>query len=81
MPTPKQVREHYKKIRYHFYRLSTALHKAHAADVIVYPNNRYEEEGPCRSLEECRIRVEKTTEKARAEALRIEVMRELKGFY
>ncbi len=76
--TPKQVRNHYKKIRYHMYRLQTALHNAHNADVIKYGDSV---DSPCSALYKCRELVDKTTKDARAEALKDECMNELKGIW
>lgn len=79
MPSPKQVRKSYKSIRYHIYRLQNALSAAHALDCLVYTN--YPLESPCSSLDELRKRVELTTEKPRAQALKDECMNELKGIW
>lgn len=81
MPTPKQVKEHYKKIRYHLYRLQVALNNAHEAEVIVYDDGRFVDEGPCYSLDQCKKRIELTTMVARAMAFRTECLRELKGIW
>lgn len=78
MPTPKQVRDHYKKIRYHLYRLRCALNNAHNVEVIQY--GQYAD-GPCAAMDELVQRIETTTEKTRAQAFKQECMNELKGVW
>lgn len=75
MPTPKQVRFHYKRIRRRLYMLQNALNAAHNADVIVYDGYS---NGPCCALDMVRVRIEETTKDTRATAFREECMDELK---
>lgn len=79
MPTPKQVRECYKRLHYHSWQLQKALDHAHNLEVIQYDSSKYTEEAPCRAMFELRERIDATTAKARAKALKDEVMRELKN--
>ncbi len=78
MPTPKQVRSHYKSVRYFSYHLRRALSSAHEARVIVYDDYN---KGPIAALMEVMNRIETTTKDARAQAMKDEVMKELKGMY
>jgi len=78
MPTPKQVKEHYKRIKFHLYHLEQALNNAHDKEVVQYPPDKYSEESPCRMLAEVRNRIELTTQKARAAAFKTECMNEMK---
>lgn len=81
MPNPKKVREHYKKIRYHMWRLQNALNNAHEAEVINYDPGKFNEEAPCYTMAQLRDRVEKTTAITRAQAFKDEVMSELKDVW
>lgn len=81
MPTPKQVREHYKRLRYHMWQLQKALNDAHNADVIVYDATKFAAEAPCACMHELRLRIEKTTEATRAKAMKDEIMSEMKAVY
>lgn len=73
MPTPKQVRYHYGKLNKLMDKLQEALVAAHTAEVIVYSQEFYKEQGPCFSFWEMNSRVDKTTEKQLAEAMRKEI--------
>jgi hypothetical protein len=73
MPTPKQVREAYKRVDFYIWRLQAALTHAHNIDVIQYDQLKYNELAPCRSLAELRDRVRASTEKALAQAMREEI--------
>ncbi len=79
MPTPKQVRRCYKRVRYHIYQLQTALNEAHNLNVIKYDD--YATQAPCRALGDVRDRFDASTEKQRAQAIKDELMKELKGVY
>lgn len=79
MPTPKQVRQSYKRIRYHLYQLQKALNHAHEIGVLRYQD--YTDQSPCWSLSNCKDRVWDTTKDALAEAARTECMNELKGVW
>lgn len=81
LPTPKQVRFHYKRMRRRWYLLQEALNDAHNANVIAYPEEKYHELGPCASNWQTRERIEFTTKEARAKAIHDEVLNELKGVY
>lgn len=78
MPTLKQCRYHFKKIARARYALANALNDAHNANVIEYKD---QVDSPCDSLWECWERVGRTTEKAMANALKGDVIKELKGRY
>jgi hypothetical protein len=78
MPTPKQTRAFYRRIRFHLYHLQRALNDAHSAEAIAY--DKYED-GPCYALYEVKDRIHATMKDALAAATRDEVMRELKGIY
>lgn len=73
MPTPKQVRFHFKRVENAWYRLLDAMTDAHNADVIVYDSTKYVEEGPCKAHRETKERFLKTTEKVLAQAMREEI--------
>jgi hypothetical protein len=86
MPTPKQVRHHYKKCRRYLWLLQRALNDAHNADVIDYRPRSINSNDPallsvCSSIGEAKIRFEKATEQARADAFKSECMSELKDVY
>jgi len=81
MPSPKKVREHYKKIRFHLYRLQVALNNAHNADVIIYDRDKFSAEAPCHTTAELRKRIDITTKEAMARAFREECMGQLKGVW
>ena len=78
MPTPKSVRFHYKRLKRRLWLLEKALAEAHEADVIEYPDGNFAENAPCASASELRRRIEKTTEKSRANAFREECMADLR---
>jgi hypothetical protein len=80
-PTPKQVRFHYKRLRYRWWLLQKALNDAHNANVIEYEDGKFNEQAPCRTSSELRDRINLTTEKARARAFRDECMDELKDVW
>lgn len=71
MPTPRQVRFHYGKITKLVRKLSWALTDAHNHDVIKY--EKFAEESPCKCLWDMEQRIEATTEKALASAMREEI--------
>jgi hypothetical protein len=73
MPTSKQVRFHMSRIYKLIDRLDDALTEAHNADVIEYDSKNYAEEGPCFAFSEVKSRVNKTTEKQLARAMRDEI--------
>ena len=75
IPTPKQVRYHYKKCRTLFEKLERALRDAHEAGVIQYDQTNYVLESPCPLVFDADRRLDKTTEKALANAMRWEIMR------
>lgn len=81
MPTPKQTRALYKRVRFHWWQLHKALNDAHNAEVIKYDSSKYGELAPCFSMGELKERIENTTLKARAEALKQEVMDEMKDVW
>lgn len=72
MPTPKQVRYHYAKIRRLRWLLIHALNDAHTKGVIDYTDNNL---SPCASHTETWRRVQMTTEKQLAQAMREEIER------
>lgn len=72
-PTPKQVRYHYGKIMSLHRKLAHALNRAHAAKVLVYTS--YQEESPCSTHYQTDDRIDKTCEKALANAMRQEIRR------
>jgi hypothetical protein len=76
-PTPKKVRKHMQTIMRRWYALQKALDAAHNDEVIVYPSDKYTEQGPCWASFELKDRIYKTTEKQRAEAF----MQEIKDDY
>lgn len=81
MATPKQVREIMRKIYYHQEKLQDALTEAHNKGIIKYEDkeeNSYFKYAPCSPAWECRERVNKTTEKALAQAMKTEIMRTIK---
>jgi hypothetical protein len=71
MPTPKQVRYHYKRIYNLRYRLSVALNDAHHADVIQYTD--YQTQSPCKSLSEMWERFKDSTKNTLWQAMREEI--------
>lgn len=79
MATLKQTKKVYKQIRYHLYHLQCALNRAHDLRVIRYED--YSEESPCKTLMQTKNRIKLTTEKALAEAMSEEIMKELKGVW
>jgi hypothetical protein len=72
--TVKQTRDMYKKISRALDRLGDDLNKAHRMGIIVYPADKYQEEGPCDSLWELVRRFDRTTQAALADAFRRETM-------
>lgn len=74
MPTPKQVKYHYKRLLSLRSKLSETITDAKTANVIVYANW---EESPYQALEKVREALLKTTEKARAQAIHDECLEEL----
>ena len=78
MPTPKQVRHHYRELMKYRSRLQLALNRAHDAGVIVYTD--YATESPCSTLYETEKRIKATTEAARAKAIHDEVMRDISDY-
>lgn len=88
MPTPKQVRHHYKKCRRYFYLLQRALNDAHSCNVINYKEkknaNGYFEptlESVCGAVSDAKERFDISTKDQLANAMKEELMRELKGVY
>lgn len=77
MPTPKQVRKHYGAVRYHWWKLQQALNRAHEAKLIDYED--YVTEAPCAAMDTVRLRIDATTEKARAKAMKEEILNDVKG--
>jgi len=71
--TPKQVREIMRKIYFHQDRLQRALNEAHEKEIISYPQDAYEEKAPCWATWEARRRIDATTEKAMALAMKNEI--------
>lgn len=47
MPTPKQVRYHYKKCSVLFDKLADALNEAHNKKVLEYEQEKYDTNSPC----------------------------------
>lgn len=81
MATPKQVRAIMKRIYYHQAKLQDALDEAHHKNIIAYNKDEegsYHKYAPCSPTYESRQRVEKTTEKALAQAMRTEIIRGIK---
>ena len=74
MPTPKQTRYHYKRIRKAHNALTVALNEAHDARVLVYDSQEYKDESPCATNWQTEERIKATTEKALAQAMREEIM-------
>lgn len=72
MPTPKQVRYHYRRVQRAYEKLANALNDAHNCDVLVYEN--YPDESPCSTNYQTKQRMDKTMEKALAQAMRDEIM-------
>jgi hypothetical protein len=79
MPTPKQVRYHYKRMMYRWRQLQNALNDAHNASVIKYPDGAYRDEAPCASHWVTRDKIDATTEKNLANAMRSEIKKEMKN--
>lgn len=73
MPTPKQVRQHYKAIHYFAAKLRRALYKARDAKVVEFTD--WKTESPMTPLCDLEDRVEKTTEKSRAQAFKEECLK------
>lgn len=88
MPTPKQVRHHYKQCRKAFYKLQTVLNEAHRLGVINYKPVKNEKgyfndtlESVCDSVYTAKERFEIATKDQLADAIRKEMMDELKDIY
>jgi hypothetical protein len=63
MATAKQTRQAIKRIRFCIHRLQRALdHAHHDLEIINYEN--YQEQAPCKALQELRERVRETTKDA-----------------
>lgn len=89
MPTPKQVRHHYKRCRQRSYMLLTALREAHDAGVIDY-EAKYNIEtkqlkdtlpSVCDAVYVAKENFEAATKKQLANAMRTEILDELKGVW
>lgn len=78
MPTPKQVRYHYKRVMSAWYRLYAALRDAHNADVIIYEG--YEGVAPCETNNQTRERFRTSTKEQLATAMHEELMKEVRGW-
>lgn len=82
MPTPKQVRYHYKKIAKLRWRLSSALHEAYKADVLKYKNKEEDQEYQghyvCNALEDMWQKFKRATDAQLVEAMRTEIMENIK---
>lgn len=77
MTTPKQVRKVMKKIYYHQDKLQDALTEAHNLGVIAYAEkeeNSYFNYAPCSTAYELRKRINITTQKTMADALKSEIL-------
>jgi hypothetical protein len=77
-PTPKQVRYHYKKLQSLYNKLQNEIFAAQRAGVIDYDTTEYLKLSPNIALSECHTRINSTTEKQLAAAMRIEIMKEVK---
>lgn len=78
IPTPKQVRYHYKKIHRLHNQLGEALNQAHNAGVIVYEQAKYTDEGPCYTHYKTWQRFRDTTKDQLANAMATEIVRDKK---
>lgn len=78
MATVKQTKEIYRRIRYHEWNLQKALNEAHDRKIINY--DVFDAEAPCWAMALLRERIEKSTMKARAQAFKDEIMKDLKGW-
>lgn len=74
-PTPKQVRFHYKNLQKLHARLQLALTAAHHAGVIVYDDAKFADESPCATHWKTDQRIDLTTQKVLARAMREEIMK------
>jgi hypothetical protein len=88
VPTPKQVRHHYKRCRRYFYLLQCALNDAHLRGVINYKEKKQDNgyyaptlESVCDAVSTARDRFEISTKEQLATALKTELMNEMKGIY
>lgn len=79
MPTPKQVRHHYARLKKAHHYLEKVLYEAHSIGVINYPQEEYHSIGPCASHYETWKRIEKTTERQLANAMKEEISRSSHG--
>lgn len=75
MPTPKEVRFHFGRLKRRFRLLSEALDAAHRAEVLMYDS--YPEQSPCKTNFETWERIKATTEKQLAAAMRGEIYKEM----
>jgi len=81
MATPTETRRIMKKVYYYQIKLQEALTEAHTAKIIVYDHDEegsYHKHAPCSPAYESRQRVDKTTQKQLAEAMKKEIMRGIK---
>lgn len=74
MPTPKQTRYHYKKVKNLFTRLEDALYKAHKAKVLNYVEAEYQTASPCPLVYDADHRFEECCKEALASAMKTEIM-------
>lgn len=87
MPTPKQTRAHYKKCRRYFYLLLNALNDAHNAKVIDYEERYHDSKlvsshpSVCTKIHEAKDNFETATKRQLANAMKEELMAEMKGVY
>lgn len=88
MPTPKQVRHHYKNCRKLFYKLKKALNEAHDLGVINYQERKNAEgnyrptlPSVCETIWEAEDRFEGATRDQLANAMKAELMKEVRGIY
>lgn len=87
MPTVKQTRHHYKKCRRYFYLLLNALNEAHDLKVINYEEKYHDGKlvsqlpSVCSKVYEAKDNFETATKRQLAEAMKNELMSELKGIY
>lgn len=87
-PTPKQIREHYKKCRRAFYKLQCALNEAHRMNVIDYEEAKnasgyyeYKHASVCEAVGVAKENFENSTRRQLHYAIQTELMSELKGVY
>lgn len=75
-PTPIQVRYHYRRVMRAWWKLHKALTAAHDAKVLIYDKDKFGEESPCATNYKTADRIEITTEKQLAKAMRDEIMKD-----